>query len=167
MVARPRALRVVEVLPDRFDVVAHDVVLRADLTSAIAVCLYDSVQEAGALVHLRVVPIHGGLLDATDSTRASELLLLDRCVASLRTVSPAARNLQARIAAALPEDRATLESGSDILDVLAEFFAYAGIQHTTPDVTASAGRRVSFRPWMGQIEIRDSASVAAALPIAG
>lgn len=167
MRAAPILPRPVDVLPDRFDVVAQDVVLRAELRTAIAVCLYDEVEEAGALVHLRVVPSDSGLLDATDSTRASELLLLDRCVAALRRLAPGARNLQARVAAALPDDAATLAAGSDILDVLAEFFAYAGVQHTSPDVATGVVRRVSFRPSMARMEIEDGASVAVARSIAG
>jgi len=166
MASASRQLRVVDVLPDRYDVVAYDAVLRADLCSAIAVCLYDGVEEAGALVHLRVVPGEG-LADATDSTRASELLLLDRCVATLRAAAPAARNLQARITVALADDHATLATGMDLLDVLAEFFAYAGVQHTAPDVATCEARRVVFRPSMGRIQVQETAGAAVARSIAG
>ena len=65
---------------DQFEVVTEDVMLRAQLNCAIAVCVFDTVDEAGALLHLRCVARQGSNPDATDTTLATELLLLDRCV---------------------------------------------------------------------------------------
>jgi len=47
--------REIDVPPDRFEVVAGDTVLTAELRSGIAVCLFDAVEEAGALLHLRCI----------------------------------------------------------------------------------------------------------------
>ena len=54
-------------------------------------------EEAGALLHLRGIVRTAKPIDVTDSTLATELLLLDRCLASLREAAPAARHLQARM----------------------------------------------------------------------
>src|SRR6201996_8202781 len=87
---------------DHFEVVTQDVLLRAHLNCGIAVCVFDTVDEAGALLHLRCVARQGSNPDATDTTLATELLLLDRCVESLRAAAPQARALKARIVAHLP-----------------------------------------------------------------
>ena len=71
------------VAPDRFEVVSDDVILNADLQSAIAVCIYDAVDESGAMLHLRFIPRGAKPTDVTDTTLATELLLLDRCVEAL------------------------------------------------------------------------------------
>src|SRR5262245_41767595 len=96
--------REVLVAPDRFEIVADDALLIAELQSAIAVCIYDAVEEAGALLHLRFIVRSARPADLTDTTLATELLLLDRCVQSLREAMPGARDMQAKIAAHLPED---------------------------------------------------------------
>src|SRR6202046_4702135 len=80
----------ITVSPDRFEVTGEDVVLVAELRSAIAVCVYDAVEEAGALLHLRCVVRVTKASDMTDTTLATELLLLDRCVESMREMAPAA-----------------------------------------------------------------------------
>ena len=72
--------RQVSVPPDRFEVVPDDVVFTVDLYSALAICIYDAVDEAGALLHLRVITRGVQPTEATDTTLATELLLLDRCV---------------------------------------------------------------------------------------
>src|ERR1700755_202853 len=91
--------REITVAPDRFEVAADDAILVTELRSAIAVCVYDAVEEAGALLHLRCIVRSSKPIDMTDSTLATELLLLDRCVESMREVAPTARNLQARVGA--------------------------------------------------------------------
>ena len=91
--------REITVAPDRFEVAADDAILVTELRSAIAVCVYDAVEEAGALLHLRCIVRSPKPVDMTDSTLATELLLLDRCVESMRELAPSARNLQARVVA--------------------------------------------------------------------
>jgi hypothetical protein len=76
--------REITVAPDRFEVAADDAILVTELRSAIAVCVYDAVEEAGALLHLRCIVRSPKPVDMTDSTLATELLLLDRCVESMR-----------------------------------------------------------------------------------
>ena len=64
--------------PDRFEVVADDTLFTVDLHSALAICIYDAVEEAGALLHLRIIARGASPADVTDTTLATELLLLDR-----------------------------------------------------------------------------------------
>ena len=89
--------RELAVAPDRFEVVSDDAILVAELSSAIAVCIYDAMEEAGALLHLRFIVRTSKPIDVTDTTLATELLLLDRCVESLaRDRSERARTCRRR-----------------------------------------------------------------------
>ncbi|HEY4747740.1 MAG TPA: hypothetical protein VIH38_09240, partial [Steroidobacteraceae bacterium] len=80
----------IHVAPDRFEVSSGETLLTAELRSAIAVCVYDADEEAGALLHLRCIVRHSKPADVTDTTLATELLLLHRCLESLRESAPAA-----------------------------------------------------------------------------
>lgn len=147
------ALREVIVAPDRFEVAVDDVVFRAELRSAIAVCLYDAVEESGALLHLRFIVRGAQPVDVTDTTLATELLLLDRCVEGLREVAPAARHLQARIAVHLPES-AAVEACDRVLMLVAHFLRDADAEVSPPDIGVGAPRLLQFRPSMGRVQVR-------------
>lgn len=148
------ALREVVVAPDRFEIATDDVVFRAELRSAIAVCVYDAVAEAGALLHLRFIVRGAQPADVTDTTLATELLLLDRCVEALREDAPAARHLQARIAAHLPAHSTAVEACDSVLVLVSHFLRDAGANVSPPDVGLGAPRRLQFRPSMGWIQVR-------------
>jgi len=147
--------REVAVAPDRFEVVSDDAVLVAELHSATAVCIYDAVEEAGALLHLRFVIRATKPADVTDTTLATELLLLDRCIESLREITPAARNLQAKIAAHLPGDPDAQRACDSVLTLVRHFLDDSGMTVVASDVAAgSKPRELRFRPSMGWLQIR-------------
>ena len=146
--------REVIVAPDKFEIVTDDAVLKADLHSAIAVCVYDAVEEAGALLHLRFIIRGHKPVDATDSTLATELLLLDRCVEAFREAAPGARNLQAKIAAHLPDGADAVGPCNNMLTLVSCFLTDAGASAAAPDMTVGAPRRLTFRPSMGWLHIR-------------
>jgi chemotaxis receptor (MCP) glutamine deamidase CheD len=151
MQATPRE---VSVAPDRFEVVHDDAVLQAELRSAIAVCVHDAVEEAGALLHLRFILRGPKRSEMTDSTLATELLLLDRCVEALREAAPAARNLQARIVAHIPDDPTAMTACEAVLTLVSHFLTDTGASVATPDVGIGAPRRLMFRPAMGRLAVR-------------
>jgi chemotaxis receptor (MCP) glutamine deamidase CheD len=151
MQATPRE---VSVASDRFEVVHDDAMLQAELRSAIAVCLYDAVEEAGALLHLRFILRGPTRSDVTDTTLATELLLLDRCIEALRQAAPAARNLQARIVAHVPEGATAMAACEAVLTLIGHFLSDAGASVSTPDVGIGTPRRLQFRPAMGRLSIR-------------
>lgn len=145
--------RQVSVPPDRFEVVADDAVFTADLQSALALCIYDAVDEAGALLHLRFITRGALPLDVTDTTLATELLLLDRCVQTLREIAPGARAMQAKIAAHLPEGEIYRRSCDSVLTLVRHFLADVDIVEVSADIAAGAPRTVRFRPSMGSLQI--------------
>ncbi len=146
--------REISVAPDRFEVAADDAILITQLRSAIAVCVYDAVEEAGALLHLRCIVRSPKPADMTDSTLATELLLLDRCVESMREVAPAARNLQARVVAHLPDQAGARETFDVVLGMVQDFLVDAGVKVLPLDVAAGPERALRFRPSMGWLQTR-------------
>ena len=146
-------VRDVPVAADRFEVMTDDVVFRAELQSAIAVCIYDAVDEAGALLHLRFISRGAQSAEVTDTTLAAELLLLDRCVESLREAAPAARALQVKIAAHLSEGVRS-DACDRVVELLVQYLRDAGATVGPVDIGFGAPRKLQFRPSMGWVQVR-------------
>ena len=146
--------REITVAPDRFELAADDAVMVTELRSAIAVCLYDAVEEAGALLHLRCIVRTPKPVDVTDSTLATELLLLDRCVESMRELAPSARNLQARVVAHLPDLPQARETFDTVLTMVQHFLADADVRVLPLDIASGNARSLRFRPCMGWLQTR-------------
>jgi chemotaxis receptor (MCP) glutamine deamidase CheD len=146
--------RELAVAPDRFEVVSDDAILVAELNSAIAVCIYDAMEEAGALLHLRFIVRTSKPIDVTDTTLATELLLLDRCIESLRETVPSARNLQAKIAAQLPNEPEAQRACDSVLTLVRHYLTDTGMSVSPTDATAGGIRQLRFRPCMGWLQIR-------------
>jgi len=143
--------REIHVAPDRFELSSGEALLVTELSSAIAVCLYDAAEEAGALLHLRCIVKSAKPADVTDTTLATELLLLDRCIQSLREQSPAARDMQARIIVHLadtPQARAAYDS---VIKMVRHFLVDANVTLLPEDVATGQPRRLRFRPNMGWV----------------
>ena len=146
--------REIHVAPDRFELSSGEALLVTELSSAIAVCLYDAAEEAGALLHLRCIVKSAKPADVTDTTLATELLLLDRCLQSLREQSPAARDLQGRIVVHLadtPQARAAYDS---VIKLVKHFLEDAKVTLLPEDVATGQPRRLRFRPNMGWVHTR-------------
>ncbi len=143
----------IQVAPDRFEITSGDALLVTELRSAIAVCVYDAGEQAGALLHLRCVIKHSKPVDVTDTTLATELLLLHRCLESLRETAPEARHLQARIVAHLA-DAPTARMGCDmVLQFVRHYLEDAGVEVLPEDIAAGPPRALRFRPSMGWLHM--------------
>jgi chemotaxis receptor (MCP) glutamine deamidase CheD len=143
--------REIHVAPDRFEVSSGTALLLTELSSAIAVCLYDAAEEAGALLHLRCIVKSTKPADVTDTTLATELLLLDRCLQSLREAAPAARDLQARIVVHLPETPQARPAYDSVICLVKRFLEDQEVTLLPEDVTTGKPRRLRFRPSMGWV----------------
>lgn len=148
------ATRDIPVGPDQFEVITEDLILRAHLDSAIAVCVFDTVDEAGALLHLRCVARQGNNPDATDTTLATELLLLDRCLETLRAAAPQARALKARIIVHMPAQSMARQACDTTLTLVGHFLKDIGAEVAPVDLAADEPREVVFRPCMGSLQVR-------------
>ena len=145
--------REINVAPDRFEVTASDLLLVTELRSAIAVCVYDAEEQAGALLHLRCIVRSSKPADVTDTTLATELLLLDRCLQSLRETAPGARHLQARIVVQLSET-AQARPAQTVVAMVKHFLEDAGVELLPEDVAEGPKRTLRFRPSMGWLHTR-------------
>lgn len=145
--------RIVEVAPDHYEIVADDVLLVALLDSTVAVCIHDVVAECGALLHLRFVARGDERTDVTDSTLASDLILLDRCVGKLRSLAPRAQDLQGRITAHVQPDGVSRRIADAVLMLVRDFLTDSGIRIVSGAVDYASPRRVRFRPALGRLEI--------------
>jgi chemotaxis receptor (MCP) glutamine deamidase CheD len=148
------ATREILVGSDQFEVITEDLILRACLDSAIAVCVFDTVDEAGALLHLRCVARQGGNPDATDTTLATELLLLDRCVETLRRAAPQARALKARIVVHIPMESTARQACDTTITLVGHFMHDIGAELAPLDLESGEPREVVFRPCMGSLQVR-------------
>ncbi len=143
--------REIQVAPDRFEVASGEGLLIAELSSAIAVCLYDAAEEAGALLHLRCIVKTSKPADVTDTTLSTELLLLDRGLQSLRAAAPAARDLQARIVVHLAETPQARPPYETVMALVKHFLAEEGVTVLPEDIATGQPRRLRFRPSMGWV----------------
>ena len=146
--------REVHVAPDRFEVTAGEALLTTELRSALAVCVYDATEEAGALLHLRCIVKASKPADVTDTTLATELLLLDRCVETMRAIAPAARNLQARIFAHLDDHPMAAEVCDAALTLVRHFLTDSGVRLLPAEIGSGPPRELRFRPSMGWVQSR-------------
>jgi chemotaxis receptor (MCP) glutamine deamidase CheD len=146
--------REVQVAPDRFEITSGEALLVTELSSAIAVCVYDAAEEAGALLHLRCIVRSTKPADVTDTTLATELLLLDRCIESLRAAAPAARNLQARIVVHLAEAPQARPACETVVSMVKRFLEDAGVRLLPEDIAEGPVRTLRFRPSMGWVHTR-------------
>jgi chemotaxis receptor (MCP) glutamine deamidase CheD len=146
--------REIHVAPDRFEVTAEDAILTTELRSAVAVCMYDAAEEAGAMLHLRCIVKTSKPADVTDTTLATELLLLDRCLEALREAAPAARNLQARIVAHLAEGEHARPVCETVMSLVRHYLTDAGVRMLPEDIAAGPARTLRFRPGMGWMHTR-------------
>jgi len=143
--------REIHVAQDRFEVSSGEALLVTELSSAIAICLYDAAEEAGALLHLRCIVKSSKPADVTDTTLATELLLLDRCLQSLRELAPAARDLQARIVVHLPEPAQAGPAYQTVISLVKRFLEDQKVTLLPEDVSTGQPRRLRFRPSMGWV----------------
>ena len=144
----------IHVAPDRFEVTSGAALLVTELRSAIAVCVYDAEEQAGALLHLRCIVRSSKPADVTDTTLATELLLLDRCLAALREAAPAARHLQARIVVHLADAPQAGTVAETVVAMVKHYLEDAGVALLPEDIAAGGARALRFRPAMGWVHTR-------------
>ena len=141
----------IQVAADRFEVSSGPALLVTELTSAIAICLYDAAEEAGALLHLRCIVKSSKPADVTDTTLATELLLLDRCLQSLLEAAPTARDLLARILAHLADTPPARAAYDSVIALVKHFLVDAKVTLLPEDIATGQPRRLRFRPNMGWV----------------
>jgi hypothetical protein len=105
-------------------------------------------------LHLRCIVRSSKPADVTDTTLATELLLLDRCLAALRESAPAARHLQARIVVHLADTPQAAAACDTVVALVKRYLEDGGVTLLPEDIAAGPARALRFRPSMGWVHTR-------------
>ncbi|MEZ5458126.1 MAG: hypothetical protein R3E65_01970 [Steroidobacteraceae bacterium] len=145
----------IDVPLDTFSVTGRDDLLCATVQGSLVVCLYDAVEEAGAMLHLRVVPSRSdrSAHELTDEFLASDLLLLERCCAAFRATCPTARHWQARVVLHCGRDNELAGPGELLLEFVRAHALESRVQVVQALVERGPPRQIVFRPAMGHVRI--------------
>ena len=140
---------------DTFGVITSDDLLCATLSGSLVVCLYDAVEESGAMLHLRVVPSNfdSPVHELTDELLGGDLLLLERCCAALRAACPGARHWQAKIVLHCGTHNELATSGALLLDFVRAHAGESKVEVVHAQSESGPPARVHFRPAMGYVRI--------------
>ncbi len=144
------SLQLVRVPLDDFVVLTDDHVLCATLHGSLAICLYDAVEESGAMLHLRVVATVRRGLDVSDEVLAADLMLLDRCITALRQTMPQARHGQGKLFAHCGADGSLQPAASASLEFIKHYLKDVGVMVVQEELSSGRALELQFRPTMGQ-----------------
>ena len=147
----------VQVPADDYRATSEDVVLSALLHSSLVVCLYDEVEDDGALLHLRLAaPGQSCDPNLTDNTLSSDLALLDRALRELAVASPRAQHWQAKLVAQTEDQASARVRCEGLRSFIGAFLQDAGIKLVSSAVHVAATVNVRFRPAMGEVRTQTS-----------
>jgi chemotaxis receptor (MCP) glutamine deamidase CheD len=137
---------------DTYAAVAADVVLAAHLNHSFALCFYDAVEEAGALIHLKLAT-PGRVQDAalTDTTLSMDLALIDRSMRELKILCPRAQHWQAKLAAQIEDNPTARERFEDLLGFVTACLREYEVELTISHTHETKPFDVRFRPTMGEV----------------
>ena len=111
------------VQPDAYQVSCDEQLLIAELTAALAVCVYDDTQPVAGLLHLRYVATNNDQpLDLTDNTLSSGLLLMDRFCKELRSAGGRKQSWRVSIFGHTPDTPAMAGPAATVLDLAKAYF---------------------------------------------
>ena len=143
----------VSVAPDTYHVSPEPMLLTAELSGSLALCLHDEGRRIGGLLHLRFKGGTGRPSDVTDNTLSSVLVVLDRFKRAVVGNSSKRDDVQARIIAhALPptdED----EPSATLVDLIQADLADGKISCGAQTMRRIEVVRVCFQPVEGRVWI--------------
>jgi len=147
-----RVLQEVQIPVDQFEIARRDLVLCAQLKGSFALCLYDEVQEGGAVLHMQIGrPGRVANPELTDNTLSTNLLLLDSCISELKHSDPRARHWLAKFVAHADENNGGRELALGVQSFIEAYLEDVGIGLVSAAVHSDESLKLSFRPAMGQL----------------
>jgi chemotaxis receptor (MCP) glutamine deamidase CheD len=139
------------VAPDTYQISPEPVLLVAELSGALALCLHDEGRGVGGLLHLRFVGHTGRPSDVTDNTLNSVLVVLDRFKRGVIGSSTRRDDIQARILAhALPKTDED-EPSASLVDLIRADLSDGKIGCGTQITRRADPIRVCFQPVEGRV----------------
>ncbi len=148
-----RDLPRLNVVPDTYRVSAEPVLLYAELTDALALCLHDELRGTGGLLHLRFIGGSGRPSDATDLEFSSLLVLLDRFKLEVLGSAPRTEDVQARILAHAVPSGDPEEPTASMVDLIQADLTDARITCGAQTLRRAEPVRVCFQPPEGRVWI--------------
>ena len=147
---------------DAFGVSRERTLLVAELTAALAVCVYDETQGVGGLLHLRYVATSNDQpLDLTDNTLSSDLLLMDRFCKELRMVGARKQSWHVRIFGHTPDKAGMDAPAATVLDLVKAYFADGRLPVECKENRLALGLTVRMDPREGRIWVNGTPGTAA------
>jgi len=147
---------------DAFRVGRDGSLLVADLTAALAVCVYDDTQGVGGLLHLRYVATSNDQpIDLTDNTLSSDLLLMDRFCKELRMVGARKQSWRVSIFGHTPDKVGMDAPAATVLDLVKAYFADGRLPVECKENRRALGLTVRMDPREGRIWVNGTPGTAA------
>ncbi len=149
------------VQPDAYLVARGDALLVAELTAALAVCVYDDTQPVGGLLHLRYVATSNNQpLDLTDNTLSSDLLLMDRFCKDLRAAGGRKQSWRVTIYAHTPTTPGMAGPAATVLDLVKAYFSDGRLPVECKEAVRPLGLVVRFDSREGRIWVNGTPGTA-------
>lgn len=146
---------------DAFRVARGNSLLIAELTAALAVCVYDDTQGVGGMLHLRYVATNGDQpLDLTDNTLSSDLLLMDRFCKELRMIGARKQSWRVSIFGHTPDKVGMDVTAATVLDLVKAYFADGRLPVECKESRRALGLVVRMEPREGHIWVSGTPGTA-------
>ena len=167
-VSRPEIL----VQPDAYQVSHEGSLLVAELTAALAICIYDDTQPVAGMLHLKYVATDNDQpLDLTDNTLSSGLLLMDRFCKELRSAGARKQSWRVNIFGHTPDTPAMARPAATVLDLARAYFADSRLPVECKESVRPLGLVVRLHSREGRIWVNGTPGTASgarfAAPAAG
>lgn len=140
------------VQPDAYVVSSDAALLVAELSAALAICVYDDTQPVAGLLHLRYVATDKDQpLDLTDNTLSSGLLLMDRFCKELRAAGGRKQSWRVNIFGHTPQTPGMAGPAATVLDLAKAYFADARLPVECKEAVRPLGLVVRLDPREGRL----------------
>jgi chemotaxis receptor (MCP) glutamine deamidase CheD len=155
------------VQPDAFRVSAEPLLLVAELTAALAVCLHDDTQAVSGLLHLKYVATNGNQpLDLTDNTLSSDLLLMDRFCKELRSAGARKQSWRVSIFGHTPDTPGMEGPAATVIDLAKAYFGDARLPVECKEFRRSLGLVVRLHAREGRVWVNSTPGTSASARLA-
>ena len=146
---------------DAYSVTREESLLVAELTGALAICVYDDTQPVAGLLHLRYVAIcNDKPLDLTDNTLSSGLLLMDRFCKELRSGGGRKQSWRVSIFGHTPETPGMEGPAATVIDLAKAYFADARLPIECKETVRPLGLVVRMHAREGNIWVNGTPGTA-------
>jgi hypothetical protein len=148
---------------DAYCVSREDALLVADLSAALAICVYDDTQPVAGLLHLRYVATNNDQpIDLTDNTLSSDLLLMDRFCKELRSAGGRKQSWRVHIYGHTPTTPGMAGPAATVLDLAKAYFSDGRLPVECKEAVLPLGLVVRLHAREGRIWVAGTPGTAGA-----